>query len=597
MIEGIKELGEIKLKMEGRDLSDLLSILVQDPNQDGRFPKTLCIVFKKTKKGYKYNSIRIEETSKLKINKYLYHRGASMGADITPTAKITDIGKTFKNKIKGWFKKVKVNNFIIASLKKAMEDSEKDILTDLTKKWTDIKLSLQQNQSGIVTLAIEENYKLKYIGDFPIFKDLLCNYVKAKYEKIKKINHVCAVCGKKKNEVYGSALTDIFKFYTLDKPGYIAGGFQEKAAWKNAPICLDCSLKINEGKKFLKDFLKGKMGYQQYYLIPKFILGVEGIKEVVETFFKYSTHPEEVLSNKSLSRITEDEKEILEILGELKDVLTYNFLFFSAPNPQVFKINLLVEDVLPSRIKRIFEAKKKAEKPEIFKNIELKNKYENIEFRFDEFRQFAPSQKAFLEVVDKTFRGVKIEPNLLFSWFMTPIRRGFVNESYLKLQVLKAFVSLLFFKKLKILPQKIYFKEGGELMTELKEKAESFFMNFPETFSSPAHKTVFLLGVLAQKLLNIQRQEGKATPFRKNFKGLKMKEEDFKGLLPKIQNKLEEYGKNYYHSLESLISEYFLQAGKSWGISTDELNFYFVLGMNLVDEVDKVLGLTKGKEE
>ncbi len=76
-----------------------------------------------------------------------------------------------------------------------------------------------------------------------------------------------------------------------------------------------------------------------------------------------------------------------------------------------------------------------------------------------------------------------------------------------------------------------------------------------------------------------------------------MKERDFKGLLPRIQNKLEEYGKNYYPSLETLISEYFLQAGNNWRLSTDELNFYFVLGMNLVDEVSKTLGLTKEKEE
>jgi CRISPR-associated protein Csh1 len=76
-----------------------------------------------------------------------------------------------------------------------------------------------------------------------------------------------------------------------------------------------------------------------------------------------------------------------------------------------------------------------------------------------------------------------------------------------------------------------------------------------------------------------------------------MREEDFKALLPKIQNKLEEYGKNYYRPLEALISGYFLEAGKGWRISTDELNFYFVLGMNLVDEVSKTLGLKKEKED
>jgi CRISPR-associated protein Csh1 len=130
-------------------------------------------------------------------------------------------------------------------------------------------------------------------------------------------------------------------------------------------------------------------------------------------------------------------------------------------------------------------------------------------------------------------------------------------------------------------------------MTELKNKAEDFFQKFSEAFYSSAHKAIFLLGVLAQKLLDIQYRDRGATPFRKNVKSLMMREYDFKALLPKIQNKLEEYKKNYYRSLESLISAYFLEAGKDWKMPTDELNFYFVLGMNLKEEVDAALNLIK----
>ena len=53
-------------------------------------------------------------------------------------------------------------------------------------------------------------------------------------------------------------------------------------------------------------------------------------------------------------------------------------------------------------------------------------------------------------------------------------------------------------------------------------------------------------------MLNIQRlpevmnaQPGKE-PFRQKLQGLKLDEKVVKGLLPAIQNKLEEYGKNYY---------------------------------------------------
>jgi len=592
MLQAIKELGEQKLKREGKDISDIFSIIVEDSNIDGKCPKVLVAVFKKKTEDVLYAYTQIEDNSKEKISKYLYCRRASQGPNYSPTAKITELEKTFRNKIESWFKEYEGSDELIEGLKSAVETSREKILKDLSDKWNNIKPSLKRDQVCLFTLAIEENGEIKYLGDYQVFKDLLINSVKKDLRQIMQVKHICSVCGEVKDEVYGDAIP--FAFYTLDKPGYIAGGFYKENAWKNAPLCLECILKIKEGKKFLEEKLKSTLGGQQYFLIPKFILGVKGVEEIVDTFFNYFEHRDDLLSQRTLKRISEDEKEILEELGKLKDVLTYNFLFFRADNPQVFKINLLVEDILPSRISAIFEAKKRAENKEIFKNVKVKkNKYENIEFRFDILKQFIPSQKTFFEIIDKTFRGVTIDKNLLFSLFLNRIRQSFISEAYLKPLVLQAFVSFLFFKELGILTKNEDFKNGGEIMSELKERAEGFFKNFSNTFYTPAHKAVFLLGVLAQKLLNIQYSERSSTPFRKNLKRLKMKEEDFKSLLTKIQNKLEEYKKNYYRSLETLISEYFVEAGRNWNFNTDELNFYFVLGMNLEDFMDKILNLTK----
>jgi CRISPR-associated protein Csh1 len=593
MLQAIKELGEQKLRREGRRISEILSIIVEDSNIDGRYPKVLVAVFKKEKEKIIYHYTRVEDNSKGKINKYLYCRRASQGPNYSPTAKITELEKTFKNKIESWFKEYRGSDELIKGLKSAIETSKEKILKDLSDKFNNIKPSLKRNQGCLFTLAIEENGEIKYLGDYQIFKDLIINSVKEDLRQIMQKRHICSVCGEVKDEVYGNAIPFAFyTIYTIDKPGYIAGGFYKENAWKNAPVCFECILRIKEGKKFLDEKLKSKMGDQQYYLIPKFILGVKGIEEIVDTFFNYFEHRDDLLSQRTLKRISEDEKEILEELGKLKDILTYNFLFFKA-NKQEFKINLLVEDILPSRISAIFEVKKRAEDKEIFKNVKVKNKYDNIEFRFDILKQFIPSQKTFFEIIDKTFRGVTIDKNLLFSLFLNRIRQSFISEAYLKPLVLEAFVSFLFFKELGILTKNEDFKNGGKIMSELKEMAEGFFKDFSDTFYTPAHKAVFLLGVLAQKLLNIQYNERGSTPFRKNLKGLKMKEEDFKSLLAKIQNKLEEYKKNYYRSLETLISEYFIEAGRNWNFSTDELNFYFVLGMNLEDFMDKILNLTK----
>jgi CRISPR-associated protein Csh1 len=524
--------------------------------------------------------------------------------------------------MEGWFKKIKMTKNgkrifelktdeettkipldepIFQMLSDAFNSNKEKIFSELSDKWEMVRTSLKkEGGSGVVLTmgVVDEDKDIRYLGDFSEFRKFLIDCKISRLKEIRKEKHTCSICSNADTEVYGNAISDIFKFYTLDKEGYIAGGFQRQQAWKNFPLCLNCTLLIEEGRDFLDSYLQFSMAGNQYYLIPKFILGIEEAPDIVEDFFTISTQPKETLS--SIKRISEDEKEIIEELGKLKDILTYNFMFFERQkgSPAVHRIHLLVEDVLPSRISKIFEAKRETEKHEIFKDVKTnKKKYENIEFRFDTFRRFTPSQKEFLEVVDKAFRGTNLESNILFSWFMETIRQGFINELYLKPLVLQAFVSLLFFKKLEIIRQHKAFKEGGKLMTELKDKAESFFAGFPETFITAAHKSVFLLGVLTQKLLDIQRREREATPFRKHLRGLKMQEEDLKVLLPKIQNKLEEYGKNYYHSLESLISAYFLEAGRNWRVSTDELNFYFVLGMNLKNEVDKALALKKEKED
>jgi CRISPR-associated protein Csh1 len=81
--------------------------------------------------------------------------------------------------------------------------------------------------------------------------------------------------------------------------------------------------------------------------------------------------------------------------------------------------------------------------------------------------------------------------------------------------------------------------------------------------------------------MDIQFTERGATPFRVKLQGLRLDQKQVQSLLPEIQNKLEEYGKNYYRDLEHLTSSYFLKASQDWKLSKDEISFYFVLGMNL----------------
>lgn len=127
-----------------------------------------------------------------------------------------------------------------------------------------------------------------------------------------------------------------------------------------------------------------------------------------------------------------------------------------------------------------------------------------------------------------------------------------------------------------------------ESKEELEEKTKLFFSNFKEFFESDAHISVFLIGVLAQFLLNIQKDKRNATPFRSRLKGLKMNSRDISVLLPEIIEKIEQYKKQYgihyqYKGIADLASKYLISSGnfRNWNIPVDEMNFIFVLGMNL----------------
>ncbi len=135
--------------------------------------------------------------------------------------------------------------------------------------------------------------------------------------------------------------------------------------------------------------------------------------------------------------------------------------------------------------------------------------------------------------------------------------------------------------KMETNPINVSGSETSEKGEEIKQKTEVFFEQFADFFDSDAKRAIFLEGALTQFLLKIQYQERKATPFRVKLKGLNLNEKEIKTLLPEIQNKLEEYRKNYYRILESIISEYFVSSGNGWKLTNDEISFYFMLGMNL----------------
>jgi len=598
MIEAIRNIGEYALEKEGKSIDNPLEILIDNPaNRDTK--NVLFILLNEENGEFEYRGIETEEYSKEKLKEYLYKKGSPKGTDITPTSMVTEREKTFNIKILNWFKNYNSDknnrNEMLRNIYPCIEESKEKILQDLKEK-----TAIENN---IISFKING----KYLGELEIFRNILVdkaseNFYK-KFGKISKSeNKLCSICKKKSDEVYGFVST--FNFYTVDKPGFISGGFRQKDAWENYPVCLNCALTLEDGKKYLEDNLSFNFYGFRYLLIPKFMKGVK--KDIQKDIFKkIEIQKDPQFGKKAIKHLTNDENEVLKTMSEQRNYLNNNFLFYSAPkgfNGAVFNILLYIEDILPSRLKELFKIKEVVDQEEIFQNCEIdiyqdrkKIGKDPLEFNFGILRTFFPRitnnrtfNKYFLDIINKIFTKKPVEYDFLLNFIVKKIRDDFMQNYPTKIDTLKAFMLLNYLNKLNILKLKeevkmetknLFMMEREE--KEMEEKVELFFNKFSDFFGSDIKKAIFLEGVLTQYLLNIQYQERKATPFRIKLKSLKLDEKQIRKLLPEIQNKLEEYGKNYYRDLESIISNYFISLGNDWNITNDEISFCFVLGMNL----------------
>ena len=600
MIEAVKEIGEYSLEKAGKRLEDPTDIVIEDPDSNGTYKHILGIRVNKNENGFGYSGIELEEYSKSKIKQYLYKQGAARGTDLTPTGRVTEIDKTFKNKILLWFTNITKENQIVfiddeieflKGLNDCIKSNTEAILSDLKIKYN----SLDKKDQSIITLLIYSPDK-KYIGDFPVFRRILrentSNGYYQKYGKeSKSTNRVCSVCRKKSEEVFGFVGT--YEFYTVDKPGFVSGGFDQSLAWKNYPVCLKCALTLEEGKKYILENSKFRFYGFDYYVIPKLFHQDkrDDIFRILEDF----KGKDPKFEKKYIRLLDDDEEEILSKLAEQDNFFNNNLLIYQKDN-SAFRILLYIEDILPSRLRTLFQAKEKVDKQSIFKDYILKDE-KTMEFNFGNIFSFFPKSKEqdlssyFLEITNKIFTNKKIDYSFLMWGIIKKIRREFQDETKpTKYLTLKGFQLLIYLNELELLDN----FNGGKNMNEknitnllqgtnlqLEEKVNTLFKEFSDFFNKDSKKAIFLEGVLTQYLLNIQYNDRKATPFRVKLQGLKLDEKHVKKLLPEIQNKLEEYGKNYYKNLEFLIGKYMVQSGEGWKMSNDEISFYFVLGMNL----------------
>lgn len=607
---------------KNEDSEDLIRDFIQNPNEKGNISKVFEIILKQQEKNFVCEKVNVSEFSETKLMKYLYRHGSSRGSDVTPTSKFAgDMEKTFKNKIHKCIADIEKEKTsigltsdeqkIITQINKSLSASEKDIIINLQKQLEDI----DQKEGSILTLVFSGNEGKQYIGDMELFRKILQNKTKEKYYKqygkeSLGQDQICSVCHKNQKEVYGFVNT--YNFYTVDKPGFVSGGFKQQDAWKNYPVCYTCAVNLEQGKKYLTENLNFSFYGFNYLLIPKFITGrlIEESMEILEDAFEQRAS--EVLKSgfekKFRYRLTSAENEIFDLISEQEDYISFDFLFY-AEKQAAFNILLHIEDVLPSQLKQLFQIKTHIDQIDIFSRVKTDKNDEGkrLVFNFGILRDFFPLiskkrtyDKNFLELAGKILSHKPIDYNFVMQAIVRKIRPVFINNKSTEILCLKGYMLLNFLAELGIL-SKGGVKMDIKIIDDLKEsfssedktyseKIERFFSAHGGFFDCASKKVCFLTGILVRYLINIQKRPpvkgGKPlskAPFEKKLQGLRLNEQLIKKLSFEAQNKLEQYKENYYIKLENIIAQYFVIADLKWALTNDEISFYFTTGMNLSD--------------
>lgn len=585
MLSAIKDIGEFTI---GRDNINKLDIVI-DSIDVKNYKKVIAIELEKVDGNFKFLNVMKEDFKEKEEMCYLHKSGSSSGANFTPTSKISQnkadkVKGMVDRRILGWFKilddrKLPISDedrCFLENMKNVLEEHEEIIKEKVVELWSE----LDSKERAIITIKIYDDGRYKYLGDYEIFKRLIFYQLESKLGKIKSEDKVCSICGNMSPTVMGNASP--YAFYTIDKIGYITGGFDDKKSWRNFPICPDCNLVLEHGRKYIEQNLNFNFCGIGYYLIPKFLIGTPYDHEYIFDIWERGSK-DISLGHEVVKSITGDEDDILYELQDAKDTMALDFLFLKKEQ-SAERILLHIQDVFPSRIRTIFNAKDYVDY--LLESNFTFGTIRKFFFKSDAKKANTDLDKYFLDIIDRIFKARPISPEFMYRFIINKIRNDLLNQNNYYFSTQDGLMTILFLSQLGL----IEMEEGDFLEDRI---FDNMFEKYGNTFKTPVKRGLFLSGSLTELLLRTQKRD-RATdnpPFLKNLKSFRLNENDFRGLLPKVQNKLEEY--NSFRMRERVIaqeaSHYMLLAGEGWDMTVDEMNFYFCAGMNLVNEVTAVI--------
>lgn len=528
------------------------------------------------------------------VPKYLYRKLASSNStSIVPTFYVntSDSRKTL-NKIKQYFKSNK--DFTGEELEKLYEEFG--------------QYKFNKDYKYIFTLKIDDCY----LGEIEKYNKLLKDNAYEKYfrkgnDESLNENTYCSITGEK-GRTYG--YVDTLGF-TVDSTAFRRNGFDKKDAYKMFPVSEKCIPILEAGQKIFLNKLSSKfINNIKYGIIPRFInIKDHNIKKEISLSFlgKSIFNINNQTANSAYGFINETEAILNEIIKDEnlnKNGIYYNIIFYEQIQAQ-FKILLEMQDVFPSRISKILEAKKKVE--DLFKFLtdytDKKGNIISFYITLDKIHDIIFPQtkdninKSFYELVKSIFIGQYYDDSKLIKNITDNWRKNYNeyfhdtgNDYKFYSNVKKSLVILKFLNELSIF-KKLYKKEMENNNSMGKQDVFSFIKNHPEYFNKDYLKGAFIFGCLVTRLL--YNQKGNA--FMKKLNGLNIDKKLINKRFPELISKLRQYDKEFTE-YESVAVEYLMSDDN---VTKDEITFAFTAGLVIQKDFDiknNILNKSKNNE-
>lgn len=556
-----------------------------------------------------FQGVDPENGSARSFLKYGFRKGSSRGGDITFTTKMSESFGTKLNTLK-------VNQLpaIIKASGRGAPDREKNtwiglktFLDDeaaynrLLSSLLDYFEGLGKDEKKGALFSIRFEYSdgvKKYVGDFETFQNLLlANGTQDKSEKYsvksEGYDHLCSICRENKPVLYGFASP--FKYFTVDKPGFVSGFFKQENTWKNYPICSDCSLPFELGRDYISQNLQSYFYGRSFYMIPKpaFTLDDATFKPILKILKDIYKE----VSVAKADKVEGAEDFIMEQLGEKVDNdILLNLMFFEEDSKtKAIKIRLLLEEILPSRFQTLFSEVPKEinEHPLYEKAIIVKKEPKDLRFSFGILKNFFDDE--FLDVVKKVFDGQPISKELVFSRIMALIRSNYARQQTGEYAeptvwtVKKAHMLIRYFQELNMLTYQTY--SYMDLLETSVHKDSKFkyheFLEFVKDnstfFDEDLKVGLFGLGMLVKYTMNIQYANIRSTPFEKKLKGYDLSLDDANKIYLETLDKLRQYNASgaYPELREKIVPKFLFNKHNPSRLSKNEISLYFVAGLEL----------------